>query len=228
MTGLNFSRNQQFAILAMVGLSLLGLSYGRLRSARPAAVCESAVTITDRANGGNVEVIAPAPKRSWARDEVPSVVVHVAGCVKHPRVYTLRPGSRIVDAIHAAGGPTRDANLNAINLAAKVRDGERIAVPSKRATPPPAISFSSTSPSGRRAGGAAPSGKLTSPEQGTVNINTAGLDELQRLPGVGPVTAQRIIDYRNQIGSFTSVEQLDGVKGIGPKKLEKMRPFVTL
>ena len=222
MGGLNFSKNQQLALLALVGLSLIGLAYGRLRGARSEAVRESGVTITEPGKGRGTEVIAPPGKASYPYDQPRSVVVHVAGRVKNPGVYTLKPGARIIDAIRAASGPTADANLDAINLAARAQDGDRILVPSKQ--PPAALPQLPTS----RPPQTSASGRSASPEQELVNINTAGIEELDRLPGVGPVTAQKIIDYRNQIGQFTSIDQLDDIKGIGPKKLEKMRPFVRL
>lgn len=127
-----------------------------------------------------------------------------------------------MDAIELAGGATADANLDVLNLAERVRDAQQVYVQSKSAqvTTPvsgPASSYTSSS-----------SSSSTKSPIGMININTAGIAELDRLPGVGPVTAQKIIDYRKQIGRFTSVDQLIEVSGIGPKKMEQMRPYVTL
>lgn len=221
MTWLDLSKNQQFAILALVGVSFLGLAYGGIRNSKHAAVKNSTVEISDR-NGDGVDIVAPA-SNARSRRVSASLVVHVAGCVKKTGVYVLKPGARVVDAIHAAGGPTADANLDGINLAARAKDAEQIVVPSNRAA------SASVAASIRPTAARTKSSPVYQPSaDGMVNINTAGMDELDQLPGVGPATAQKILDYRNQIGQFSSVDQLEEVKGIGPKKLEKMRPFIRL
>jgi competence protein ComEA len=167
------------------------------------------------------------------------VCVHVVGEVKNPGVYELELGSRVKDAIEAAGGALPDADLENINLAEKLSDGEQIYIASKGQIPPPITSVvrggeksagavSSRSVSSNERSEASKTAKLTHPSEGLVNINTANLEELQRLPGVGPVTAQRILEYRNRNGRFESVDELMEVEGIGPSKLEKMRPFVRL
>jgi len=225
--GLNFTKNQQLALVALVGLSLIGLAVSRFRSTRQVATEGSAITITEPGKSGGTELIAPPAKPSYPRDEAGALVVHVAGCVRHPGVYTLKPGARIVDAIHAAGGPSVEANLDALNLAARARDGDQILLPPKQAAPASNAAVPVTIPPGPRAFELSPPA-LAVPQAAYVNVNTAGMEELDRLPGVGPATAQKIIDYRSRIGRFTSVEQLEEVKGIGPKKLEKMRPFVRL
>ncbi|MHB1001164.1 MAG: helix-hairpin-helix domain-containing protein [Armatimonadota bacterium] len=167
-----------------------------------------------------------------------TICVHVAGKVKLPGVYDLQPDCRVKDAVKAAGGALPNTDLDSINLAQKVEDGMQIYISSKGVIPPPAKSVvrggasvhnkmqsNVESSSGSESEGSA---KLSSPGEGTVNINSAGLDELQRLPGIGPAMAQRIIDYRSENGKFNAVDELDEVKGIGPSKLEKMRPFVVL
>ncbi|MEN6521312.1 MAG: helix-hairpin-helix domain-containing protein [Armatimonadota bacterium] len=228
MTGLNFSRNAQIALVFVIGISLLGLAYGHIRSANRPAVDSSRVSIVDGGPNTGIAADAPAVTPSRSSGVTREVVVHVAGCVKKPSVYRLSPDSRVIDAIHMAGGPTSDARLDAINLAARVQDGTQILVPSKNTAAPPAVgqpidnsrSVASAPPSSRASRGAS--------SLGLVNINTAGLGELDQLPGIGPVTAQKIIDYRNQIGRFSTIEQLENVKGIGPKKLEQIRPYVRL
>ncbi|MBD0328712.1 MAG: helix-hairpin-helix domain-containing protein [Thermoleophilia bacterium] len=133
-------------------------------------------------------------------------VVHVVGAVRRPGLYRLREGSRVADAVGRAGGATPKADLALVNLAAPVADGTQIVVP--RRTPPSA--------GGGTGGGA-------SGTAGPVHLNTATLEELDALPGVGPVTAQEIIDYREQHGAFSSVDDLDAIPGIGPKRLEQLR-----
>ncbi len=141
----------------------------------------------------------------------PRIVVHVAGAVRHPGVYRLRDGTRVAAAIHRAGGPTRRANLDALNLAAKLADGRQVLVPARAAT---------TSGGTPAASGSASAGL-------PVNLNSATVEELDALDGIGPTTAQKIVDYREQHGGFGSVDELDQVDGIGPARLEALRDQVT-
>jgi len=173
--------------------------------------------------------------------------VHVAGAVKHPSLYQLPPGSRVWHAVQAAGGTAKNADTDAINLAEKVHDGEKIYVPTRTAahpTPPPAapevvssptpvaVKTASAAPS-RKGSGAKPAAsakptKLVSPSQGQVNINTASAETLQELPGIGPAMAGRIIGYRQQAGGFQKIDDLMNVGGIGPKKFARLAPLVKL
>jgi competence protein ComEA len=129
MAGLNFSKNQQIALIVIVGLALLGITYGRLRAShRPSA--ESTVTVTETGRS-DVDIDAPAVRPSGFQANESSIVVHVVGCVKNPNIYKFTPGSRIADAVQAAGGTTADADLNTVNLAAKLQDGQQVIIPSK-------------------------------------------------------------------------------------------------
>lgn len=143
------------------------------------------------------------------------MTVHVAGAVRRPGVYRFASGARVDDALRRAGGPARDADLSAINLAAKLEDGRQVLVP---AAAPPAGGAGSPA-------GAAPSpaGASTAP----INLNTATLEQLDTLDGVGPGIAQRILDYREQHGGFRRVEELGEVAGIGDKRLATLTPLVT-
>ena len=145
-----------------------------------------------------------------------AIVVHVAGAVAAPGVYELPGGSRADDAVRAAGGATAGAELDALNLAAPLRDGERVYVPveGEPAPPPPPA-------------GAGPPEASAAPS-GPVNLNAAGVDELEALPGVGPATARAIVTHRETNGPFASIDDLERVRGIGPAKLEAIRPLVTL
>jgi competence protein ComEA len=135
----------------------------------------------------------------------PRLFVHVVGAVRRPGLYRLPERSRIADALARAGGATRGADLTAVNLAAQVSDGAQIVVPVR--APPEAP--------GQPADPAAAAGP--------VHLNTATLEELDALPGVGPVTAQKILDYREQHGAFSSLDELDAIPGIGPARLEQLR-----
>lgn len=146
--------------------------------------------------------------------------VHVAGAVVRPGVHTVGAGARVADAVAAAGGPAPDADLDRINLAAKVADGERIYVPRQGEAVVPDAGAGG-------AGGSAGSGGAAA-TAGPVDLNTATLEQLDTLPGVGPATAQAIIDHRTRNGRFRSVDDLLEVRGIGPAKLEQLRPLVRV
>ncbi len=141
------------------------------------------------------------------------LVVHVVGAVRRPGLYRLVEGSRIADAIREAGGARPAADLGLVNLAAPVADGQQVVVP-------------------RRAdrGGAGEQGAVSvaGPANGPVHLNTATLEELDALPGVGPVTAEKILAYRDEHGAFQSIDELDAVPGIGPARLEELRQLVVL
>lgn len=135
------------------------------------------------------------------------LTVHVAGAVQMEGVFLLPPGSRVVDAIEAAGGATSKADLHLLNLAAVLRDGTQIRIPSVGEAP--RVMETTVGPLGDAGEG----------EPGLVDINTASAAELQQLPGVGPTTAEAIVSYREDRGLFTAVEGLLDVPGIGPAKL---------
>ncbi|QXJ25051.1 ComEA family DNA-binding protein [Actinomadura graeca] len=154
------------------------------------------------------------------------VVVHVLGKVRRPGVITLPSGSRVAEAIKAAGGVRPGAGTGALNLARKVVDGEQIPVGIR---PPPG--GGPPSPAGAFPSGAAPPG--TAPPGGAagatpLDLNTATVAQLDQLPGVGPVLAQRILDYRTQNGGFRSVEQLQEVTGIGARRFADLKPMVRV
>jgi competence protein ComEA len=151
-------------------------------------------------------------------------VLHVAGAVARPGIVELASGSRINDAIAAAGGSTPGADLDRINLAAVVVDGQKIYVP-RQGEPVPADSAGA--PPGEN-GGSIAGGAGSSATAGKTNLNSAGIEELGTLPKVGPVLAQRIVDWRKEHGPFTSVEELDAVDGVGPKMLETLLPLVSV
>jgi competence protein ComEA len=147
------------------------------------------------------------------------IVVDVEGAVKAPGVYTLQIGARVIDALRAAGGATSAADLATVNLARQVADGERVYVPRRGEAPPPQGSGDPTIGGG--GGGSSPVG-------GKVNINTASAKELEELPGIGEVIAQRIVDYRTQHGPFHDVKDLLKVEGIGQKKFDSIKDYVTV
>lgn len=154
------------------------------------------------------------------------LLVHVAGEVQKPGVVSLPEGGRIFQAIDAAGGATASADLNGLNLAEVVTDGAKIHVPAAGE----ASGGGTPQGSGTANGAGGPAETKASPGSGgtKVNINTASVEELGTLPRVGPVTAQRIVDWRKEHGAFTSVDELDAIDGIGPKLMESLQDLVTV
>jgi competence protein ComEA len=148
------------------------------------------------------------------------VVVHVVGAVRRAGVYRLAGGSRVQEAVRRAGGATRHADLDAINLAARVADGQQIVVPSRPVTP----AGGATGAAGTAAGASVTPG---GPAAGPVNLNTATAEQLDQLDGVGPATAAKILTWRREHGGFRTVDDLAQVPGIGPKRLAALRPHVS-
>jgi competence protein ComEA len=147
------------------------------------------------------------------RSRAGEAVVHVVGAVRRPGVYRFPAGARVEDAVRRAGGATRRADLGGLNLAAKVGDGLQVVVPRRGQT------GTTTAPAADGAPGAPAL---------PVNLNTATLEQLDTLDGVGPATARKILAYRQQHGGFRSVGELDRVSGIGPKKLAALRSQVRV
>lgn len=167
------------------------------------------------------------------------VVIHITGAVKVHGLLHMPGTARVDDAIRKAGGATADADLDSINLAAKLVDGSQLRVPRKNESQSMANvdaayqagnnpAYSSDRVAADRPGESkAAAGAKKSPS-GPVSLNTASAVQLQSLPGVGPSTAQKILQYRQEHGGFSSVDELLAVKGIGPKKLKEMRRFLRL
>jgi competence protein ComEA len=153
-----------------------------------------------------VEVVLPTPT------PLPALHVHVSGAVARPGRYILPLGARVADALDAAGGALPGADLDRLNLARPLTDGERVIVP--------LVGTPLTASPGE--------GPAAAPEGEPLDLNTASVQALQALPGIGPILAQRIVDYRTRFGPFTRVEDLLKVEGIGPRTLERLRPFVTV
>lgn len=153
------------------------------------------------------------------------VTVHVVGEVESPGVVTLTSGARVDDALEEAGGATDEAELSGVNLARPLVDGEQVVVPGpgETAAPGPGVA----APGGAAPGAGTPGAPGTTPDA-LVNLNTADLATLETLPGVGPVLAQRIIDWRTEHGGFTSVEELGEVSGVGDKTYATLAPEVTV
>lgn len=192
---LRFGPRETIALVVVGAAVLAGALFAHAR-ARPVEL--------GAAPAAPAEVAAASPSAAPA-----PVVVHVAGAVRSPGVYELAAGARVWDAVQAAGGPVADAEVDAINLARPLGDGERIYVPRRGEGPPGA---------GGAGGG----------DGGPLDLNTATAAQLETLPGIGPVLAARIVDYREQHGRFRSVRDLLKVAGIGPKKFASIEPHVRV
>ncbi|HUQ40698.1 MAG TPA: helix-hairpin-helix domain-containing protein [Acidimicrobiales bacterium] len=187
------------AVAAVVAVVVVGVLVWR--GPPPPAEASMPRATPTASSAGNGDVGPPAPTGP--------VIVHAAGAVQRPGLYRLRAGARVADLIDAAGGPTADADVDQLNLAALLTDGERIHVPRRGE----AVS--------EPTGGAAAAGAV-------VDLNTATLEQLDSLPGVGPSTARAILEYRKSHGRFRSVRDLLDVRGIGEAKFAELKSRVRV
>lgn len=212
---------------ASIGLALLlGYGWGRNAAGSPAlpppgGSADAAVEVIDLAKS-EPPTPTPAPAEANSDTEPRELVVHVSGAVRKRGVYRLSENSRVADAIEQAGGATENADLDALNLAEPLTDGQKVHVPRKGEVPPPEASVPSPRSADRPERTAAPTPKFP------LDLNTATAEQLEAIPGIGPVLAQRIVEYRRLNGRFQSVDDLLQVQGIGQKRLERMRPYVTV
>jgi competence protein ComEA len=191
---------RQTAVLLVVCIAVLALVGKRIAAQGTArAPAAQAVALTENRDTRGAEA-------------VPRLVVYVVGAVKHAGLVRLPEGARVADALLRAGGPSRQADLTLVNLAAPVADGQQI-VPARVA--PGAV--------GGGAGGAGAAAALGA----KVSLASATLEQLDALPGIGPVTAQKILDWRQTHGPLRSVDDLDAIPGIGPARVEQLRDLVT-
>ena len=211
------------ALAAIAAVAVLVTIFTLMRE-QPAPVVSAKLPPVDMASSARR---GPSPSAS-ARPNQP-VVVSVVGLVHTPGLVTLAPGARIADALKAAGGTTDGADTIGLNMARQVDDGEQIVVGIAPVKGQPAVVGSSVSPGSAARG---PSGSPSRPAKGApvavIDLNTATVQQLDTLPGVGPVRAAAIVAWRDANGKFTSVDQLGEVDGIGPGRLEKLRPLVRV
>jgi competence protein ComEA len=184
MPELSRSQLLLYAVIA-VALIVIGARWIRSSGTRPSG-------------GGELSFAADSTHEAEGTRDV---VVHVAGAVGRPDVYRLPAGSRVTDAVRRAGGFAGGANHDAINLAARLSDGQQVVVPGRGATSPSA----------------------TGGQSGPISLGSATVEQLDQVEGIGPVTAQKILEFRDQKGGLSSIDQLDEVAGIGPATMETLR-----
>lgn len=224
---------ERFALIgvylaSVVLAGLLGYGWGR----SGAAVPEVATTPTSNPTAEVVDLAQPASSPAGELSAPTSepaappaeLIVHVAGAVKKPGVYRVAQGARVVDAIEQAGGATQNADLNALNLAEPLSDGQKVYVPRKGEAPAAVVAASAANSA------IATKSRASKPAdvQFPIDLNRATAEQLEAIPGIGPTLAQRIIEYRQTHGRFHSVEELLEVRGIGPKRLEQLRAYVVV
>jgi competence protein ComEA len=189
---------------AAVALLLLG---GRWIRSADAQSSSGGVSYSSDSSGGNATGSGSFGVQAEGGQDV---VVDVAGAVAKPGVYRLPGGSRVNDAIERAGGATTKAESEAINLAARLSDGQQVVLPSKVE-------------SSAGLAGSSDAGTAATTVAGPISLGTATVDQLDTIEGIGPVTAQQIIDFRDQHGGISSVDQLDQISGIGPATMDALR-----
>ncbi|MFF1817484.1 helix-hairpin-helix domain-containing protein [Kribbella sp. NPDC058245] len=198
-------------VLVLAAVLLIGLGWAACTvvRARPSPIPDARPPIAVNSGSPVAQPGATTPSSKTTA----TLVVHVAGKVRRPGLVRAPTGSRVADALTLAGGPLRGVDLSSLNLARQLTDGEQILVglPAQPTTP----ADTTTSPG-------------TSAANSPLNLNTATAPQLDALPGVGPVLAQRILDYRTENGPFTTVDQLQEVPGVGPKKFDSLKPHVRI
>lgn len=225
------NEHKPVVLLGLILVTLFGggLFYTRGTAAEPAATALTLSTPSPTATPTPTPTVTATPSPTPTATPAP-LRVYVSGAVQTPDVYRLPPNSIIKDALLAAGGPTEEADLAAVNLALVLQDQQQIHIPALRdeAPTPPMVRGGNPVPATQTSNTAssATPGPTATPR--LININQANLNELTLITGVGPATAQKIIAYREEHGPFSTLEGIMEVKGIGPVTFEKMKAQLTL
>ena len=243
------TRSQSIGLFVLLAILLGGIAFTAIRtlsapaspgiSLKEAPAPQSPLTTNPPASP---PATMPPTQEATPTAAATELVVHVAGAVKKPGVYHLKADARNADALEAAGGATPEANTDGVNLAAHVQDGVQLYIPTHKEQPaggaaesPPAASVTKNhdtksphSPASSHSEKGDKSAKLSDPSQGQINLNTADTEQLQRIPGIGPAMAEKVLAFRKENGGFKTIEDLLQVSGIGERKFEKMKPFVKV
>lgn len=202
------NKNKNFikVLLVLLVFVIAGVIFSCSLKGKPAKTGEAALSAEEETEGETKETETIAEEL---------ICVHVCGSVKTPGVYYLRKGARVHEAVELAGGLTETADPQYVNLAKEAEDGVQIYIPSKDEVAEGAVPEEAQSLAG-------------SAEDGLVNINTAGLDELKTLPGVGDIKAEAIISYRESTGGFASIDEIMNVAGIKENSYEKIKEHIKV
>ncbi len=222
----DWRHDARFGVVLLVGVALVaGVIWYRVgiggASAGESSAAPAKVSTTAPSTTLDDPTPTDAAAAGGAKGQAATIAVHVAGAVNHPGVVELHAGARVIDAVEAVGGALADSDLDRLNLAAKVTDGQRVYVAKVGQADPGAVGDGSgTAAVGDPSVDGATGGK--------VNLNTATQAQLEELPGIGPTYAQSILAERQRRGGFTSVNDLRSVRGIGDKRFAELAPLVTV
>lgn len=215
----DLSRSELAAYAACAALVAL-LGWHALRSDGGGGTATAAAS-SGRSTGTSTSASSASSEVTVGAASAGTATVHVVGEVRRPGVYRLRLGLRVQDAVKRAGGARSGADLEAINLAAKLTDAQQVVVPKKVAAGGGGAAVAATAGVGAAAGAGAAPGP-------PINLNSATAEQLDTLDGVGPATAQKILQYRAEHGGFGSIDDLGNIAGIGPKRLAALRGHVVV
>ncbi len=219
--GLYLNRKKAGTLLLILVILIVSLCLASCSKGKEDLVDLTAEESTAEISAESTQTTETAdPAKTPAEEEDSSICIYICGAVNNPGVYELSGGARVFEAVEAAGGLTADAAEGAVNQAALLNDGDMITIPTAEEMESAATQ-----------GGITPAGSaaaVSDSSSGKININTAGSEELQKIPGVGPSKAQSIIDYREEHGAFTSPEDLMKITGIKEKTYEKMKDSICV
>ena len=214
---MHLSPKERFGYVALAAVFLAGIGFVAAKNLRRPARIELHQTVQPAVSfdhGSSRSTASSGNRQDYASSS--ELIIDVAGAVRRPGLVSIPAGARLFDAIQAAGGPADDANLDAVNLAAKASDGSQVYVPHlgspiQGASPP---------------GGSGPHAQIGKHPAGIINLNSADVSQLTSLPGIGASTAQKIVDYRTEHGTFRVVDDLMAVQGFSRKKVDAIREWV--
>lgn len=206
----NLSNQEKITIIVLVVVIIIGLGIILYKNT---AYKENVVINT---SSDNIE------NNSTVKIDTPPITIHIVGAIKNPGVYKLKQNDRVIDAVKMAGGETEEANLDAINLAAFIKDGQKIIVPYRIYNNP------NDEIKGNISKNTEEVYYFNSSSSGKININTANAADLQTLSGIGPVLSNRIIEYRKENGLFGVIDDIKDVPGIGEKKFEGIKDLICV
>ena len=210
-------------VVAAGGVVYLGASSQSVRGSSGSSLLPFANSSETSTSGSSLGATASG---AVSTSSTVQIIVHAASAVMQPGVYRIDAAARVSDLVALAGGLAPDADVDRVNLAAQLADGARVYVPHSGEQDPPAVVNDATGST--RAAGGPTAGSGTSSSAARINVNTATVDQLDSLPGVGPSTAAAILDYRQRHGPFRSVDELGQVRGIGPSRLAQLRDLVRV